>query len=304
MQIAVACAVGWDEREYALLDSGADFKLERFGALVLARPEPQAIWRRSGPEALWQSADATFAREAESAGEPERSSHWLARRSLPEQWSVRWRGLTLLARLTPFKHTGIFPEQSAHWEWLEQHIARAAGPVRVLNLFGYTGVASLVAARAGAQVTHVDASPKAIEWAHENQTASDLGAASIRWIADDALKFVRREARRGARYDLILLDPPAFGRGTKGEVWKFETSLPQLLAACRDVLAERPLGIAVTSYNLRASSLALAALLDDLGTDAGLHGTVTAGELAIAQRHTVPPRTLATAIFARWEPRP
>ncbi len=302
MRIEIALPAGWEENEYALLDSGGDYKLERFGGVVLARPDPQAIWRRSAPESLWRSADATFAREMDDSDATGRGARWSARRELPGQWPVRWRDLTLLARLTPFKHTGVFPEQATHWDWLATRVQAAGRPVRFLNLFGYTGAASLAAARAGAEVTHVDASPKVVEWARENQAASGLGDAPIRWIVDDALKFTRREARRGARYELIMLDPPAFGRGVRGEVWKFETSLPSLLVACRDVLAERPLGIIVTSYSIRASALLLAALLDDMLAGHRARGAVTAGELALAQRAAAPPRTLATAIFARWAP--
>jgi 23S rRNA (cytosine1962-C5)-methyltransferase len=297
MQIDVVLPEGWTSDQYELIDSGADYKLERFGAYELARPDPQAIWQRR-MVGRWAHADATFSRE----GDEERAAgkaHWTSRHELPESWPVTWEGITFLARLTPFKHTGIFPEQSAHWRWIRQQIHQAAGrDVHMLNLFGYTGAASLVAAQAGARVTHIDASPKSIEWARENQTASGLDDKPIRWIVDDALKFVKREARRGARYDLIVLDPPAFGRGPKGEVWKFETSLPQLLDACRDILAERPLGVLITSYSIRASALLLANLIDDMLRGQRTTGEIQTGELAISDITAT--RMLSTAIYARW----
>jgi 23S rRNA (cytosine1962-C5)-methyltransferase len=299
MQIAISLPVGWDPDQYALLDSGEDFKLERFGDVVLARPDPQAIWRRHQPASIWQSADATFRREAEDEAQSGHGAHWLAQRQLPETWPVHWRDLTLLARLTPFKHTGIFPEQSAQWDWLAQRVAGAGRAVRVLNLFGYTGAATLAAAHAGAQVTHVDASPKSVEWARENQAASGLADASIRWLVDDALKFVRREARRDSHYDLVVMDPPAFGRGPKGELWKFEESLPELLDVCCDILTPRPLGFLITSYSIRASSILLHTLLGDAMARRHPHGTTAAGELALAEADTG--RLLSTAIYARWE---
>ncbi len=303
MHISLALPPDWLAEHYALLDSGGGYKLERFGGIVVARPDPSALWARRLPEERWQMADATFSRDApegdESGGH---TARWATRRDLPETWPVRWRSLTLMARLTPFKHTGIFPEQAAHWDWIAQSIQKAQRPAtRMLNLFGYTGAASLVAAQAGAQVTHVDAAPKVLEWARENQAASALGDAPIRWLADDAQKFVRREARRGSRYDLIVMDPPAFGRGAKGEVWKIETDLSDLLAECRAILSERPIGVLVNSYGIRASALVLGNLVEDMMAGHRVAGTISAGELALAEAGSA--RLLSTAIFARWEPR-
>lgn len=296
MQIDVTPPAGWEPDQYALLDSGEGAKLERFGGVTLARPDPQALWPRRLAADTWAMADATFSRE----DDPEQGARWTTRRALAEAWPVRWRDLTVLARLTAFKHTGIFPEQAVHWDWLRARIAAAGGrTVRVLNLFGYTGVATLAAAQAGAQVTHVDASPKVLEWARENQTLSSLEAAPIRWIADDALKFVRREARRGSHYDLVMLDPPAFGRGAKGEVWKFETSLPTLLMECRAILSERPLGIILTSYTIRASALLLGNLVQGMMAGHRAKGRTHVGELALAEAHS--DCLLATAIYARWQ---
>jgi 23S rRNA (cytosine1962-C5)-methyltransferase len=299
MQIDVTLPPDWAPEEYALLDSGAGYKLERFGGVTLARPDPQAIWPRQLVPATWEAADATFSRDAGADEATGHGTHWVARRDLPEAWPVHWRDLTLLARLTPFKHTGIFPEQAAHWDWLAERIQAAGGrEVRMLNLFGYTGAATLAAARAGALVTHVDAAPKVLEWARENQGQSGLGAAPIRWLVDDAQKFVRREARRDAHYDLIMLDPPAFGRGAKGEVWKFETSLPSLLLDCRAILTPRPLGIVITGYSIRASALLLRNLLATMMAGHRVPGAITTGELALAESGVG--RLLSTAIYARW----
>lgn len=302
MQIFIEYPVGWESEEYALLDSGSDYKLERFGRYLLARPDPQALWQRLLPNKEWELADATFSKEKDSEDDAQasKSAHWSAQKTIPESWPVQWDGLTFLARLSPFKHTGIFPEQSGHWQWLQQRIRQQPHRhIRLLNLFGYTGIASLVAARAGASVTHVDASPKSIEWAKQNQDANGMQQLPIRWIVDDALKFVRREARRESHYDLIMLDPPSFGRGAKGEVWKFETSLPELLSACRDILSPQPLGILLTSYSIRASSVLLGNLLDDMLAKTALSGTISVGELAL--REQTRNRSLSTAIFARWE---
>ena len=223
--------------DYELLDSGENMKLERFGAIVVARPETQALWAKQKPE-LWKQARATFSfRDKKGA--------WDIRKPVPESWELGWKdpsnklgaGARFTAKLTSFKHTGIFPEQAPNWEWLETRVSPGA---KVLNLFGYTGVASVVAALSGAQVTHVDASKQSLDWAHDNARRSGLPEDSIRWILDDALAFAKREVRRGARYDGIILDPPAFGRGAKSEVWKIEEDLPTLLATLKELLSDAP----------------------------------------------------------------
>jgi 23S rRNA (cytosine1962-C5)-methyltransferase len=191
---------------------------------------------------------------------------------------------------------GVFPEQAAHWDWMRGRIDAARRPVKVLNLFGYTGVASLAAASAGANVTHVDASKKTIGWARENQTLSHLDDRPIRWILDDALKFVRREVRRGAQYDGFIIDPPPFGRGPKGEIWRIEESLPELLNECRQLFTPEPLFVVLTAYAIRFSALSLYYLLSEMV--ANYDGTLSGGETVIAERSTG--RLLSTAIFARW----
>lgn len=219
----------WED--YELLDSGESMKLERFGDFVLARPETQALWPKLRPE-LWERAHAAFAFEGKKGS-------WDRIRELPDSWELSWNDLRFTARLTGFKHTGIFPEQSPNWRWLSEQDKKLNEP-KVLNLFGYTGIASLAAAKASAFVTHVDASKQSLDWAHDNARLSGIFEEGIRWMLDDALAFVRREARRGARYDGIVLDPPAFGRGAKGEVWRIEEDLPKLLEALKGILKDNP----------------------------------------------------------------
>jgi 23S rRNA (cytosine1962-C5)-methyltransferase len=297
-QLHISEPQGWNPEEYALIDSGNGYKLEQFGKYILARPEPQAIWTPSRPLADWEASDARFSREGDDTDDTGKNARWITSHPVPESWPIHWEELTFLARLTPFKHTGIFPEQAAQWRWIQECISsRNSQHIKMLNLFGYTGIASLVAAKAGAQVTHLDASQKILEWARENQNLSGLSEAPIRWLVDDAFKFVRREARRDVRYDLIIMDPPAFGRGPKGEVWKFESSLPTLLEACRTILSDRPLGILINSYSLRASALLLGNLLADMMQGHRSSGTIEIGELVIPSH-----RPLSLAIYARWTP--
>lgn len=290
-------------RDYALLDSGGGLKLERFGPYTFIRPEVQAMWARSLPEKDWQAAYAVFQPSGEESG-----GHWEFYRKVADGWEMRYaltpapspigRGeLRFIAQTTPGRHLGVFPECAAHWDWMNGLIATAGRPVKMLNLFGYTGLASLACAAAGAQVTHVDASKKSVTWARENQRLSGLEGASIRWIVDDALKFVQREARRGVKYDGIYLDPPKFGRGPKGEVWEVYKSLPELLEACRTVLSDRPLFTALTVYAVKASALHLAQALQ--GTIHGFGGTLDCGELVTREQSAG--RLLSQAVYARWE---
>src|SRR5262249_4037223 len=202
--------------DYALLDSGGGRKLERVGAGTRDRPQAQALWSRRLPEA-WGHADAVFS----ASGDDEDKGRWRVDKPVPQSWPVRVAGITMLCRLSALWHLGLFPEQLPHWQWMEEGIARVTSErPRVLNLFAYTGPASLIAAKAGAEVTHVDASKKAIAWGKENQAVSGLGDAPIRWLLDDARKFVAREVRRGRTYHIIMVDPPKFGRGPNNEAWE------------------------------------------------------------------------------------
>jgi 23S rRNA (cytosine1962-C5)-methyltransferase len=229
-------------RDYELIDSGDNRKFERFGKVLLIRPETQALWRPMRPE-FWKRANGEFRFDGGKGS-------WIDKKNLPESWELGWGDAKFSVRLTSFKHIGVFPEQAANWEWIAERTmevarARKTQP-HVLNLFGYTGIATIVAARAGAALTHVDASRQSNEWAKENAILSEVpaeassDAGSIRYIFDDALKFVEREVRRGAAYDGIILDPPAFGRGAKGEVWHIEEQLPRLLEALAKILNTKP----------------------------------------------------------------
>lgn len=283
---------GWSD--YALLDSGGGAKLERFGRYCFVRPEPQAIWSRALPAKDWEAADGIFSGEERDDGG---GGRWQFKHPLADRWMMHYKDIHFWARATSFRHLGVFPEQASQWDWMSELIERAGRPTRVLNLFGYTGIATLAAARAGAQVTHVDASKQIMAWARENQALSSLEDRPIRWIIDDALKFVQREGRRQVRYDGLIIDPPKFGRGPKGEVWKLYESLPSLLSACRSLLSKRPLFTILTAYAIRTSALSLHYALEEMF--AGHHGTLATGEMVNIEQSAG--RMLSTAIFSRWE---
>ena len=299
--------------DYELLDSGDGQKLERFGPYIFARPEVQALWKKAWPAEKWQSAHAWFEPSGEESG-----GHWKFRKPVNEKWEMTYplttipsslgegagaRELRFTAMTTPGRHLGVFPECAAHWDWMAERIrkgnrpvAPTGNPVNVLNLFGYTGLATLAAAAAGAKVTHVDASKKSVTWAHENQGLSGLAEKPIRWIVDDALKFVEREARRGSRYDGIILDPPKFGRGPKGEVWEAYKGLPALLDSCASILTVSPLFVILTVYAVKASALHIAQALSEVMHN--VRGRLEMGELVTPE--TSGGRLLSQAVFARW----
>jgi 23S rRNA (cytosine1962-C5)-methyltransferase len=285
--------------DYALLDSGGGLKLERFGEYIFVRPESQAMWRRS-LDAEWKQAHAVFQPTGEESG-----GHWDFKKKVAEKWEMRYvldpsiieKGeLRFWVMTTPGRHLGVFPEVAPHWDWFSGLIAGSKREIHVLNLFGYTGLATLAAAYAGAKVTHVDASKKSVNWARENQALSNLGERPIRWIVDDALKFVQREARRGVKYDGIILDPPKFGRGPKGEVWEVYKSLPSLFEACRACLSNDPLFVVTTIYAVRASAIHVAQGMEDMMS--GFGGTIEMGELVTREQSAG--RLLSQAVYARW----
>jgi len=281
------------DRSYALVDSGNGRKLERYGEYLIERPEGQALWRPALPEREWRKADAVFTGDTDEDG----MGRWrFPKQPLGETWPLEWEGVPFLGRFTAFRHVGVFPEQAAHWRFACEAIAASKRPVRLLNLFGYTGVASLVAAAAGAHVTHVDASKKAIGWARENQELARLGDKPIRWICDDAVKFCEREVRRNSRYEAILLDPPHYGRGPKGEVWQLYEHLPHMLDLVRQMLADKPLFVVLTAYTIRSSFYALHELMQETLGDHG--GRLESGELVIATQGSE--RKLSTSLFSRW----
>jgi 23S rRNA (cytosine1962-C5)-methyltransferase len=286
--------------DYALLDSGDGLKLERFGEYIFVRPESQAMWKRS-LDAEWKQAHAVFQPTGEESG-----GHWDFKKKVDEKWEMRYildpsfveKGeLRFWAMTTPGRHLGVFPEVAAHWDWISGLIAQSKREINLLNLFGYTGLATLAAAAAGAKVTHVDASKKSVSWARDNQGLSNLTDKPIRWIVDDALKFVQRETRRGVKYDGMILDPPKFGRGPKGEVWEVYKSLPTLLQACRDCLSNDPLFVVTTIYAVRASAIHVAQTMEDMMDEFG--GEITMGELVTHEQSAG--RLLSQAVYARWE---
>ncbi|MEI7742000.1 MAG: class I SAM-dependent methyltransferase [bacterium] len=239
-------AANW--RDYELIDSGDFEKLERFGPVLMVRPEPQALWAKERPGALWTDVNATYSRTG-------REGDWQIKKKTDSSWVISWKELKFKIGMTSFKHTGLFPEQASNWEWL---LANIKPGMKVLNLFGYTGGATIVASFAGAgEVVHVDSSRPMIAWGKENQKLSGLETRKIRWIEDDVSKFIAREIRRGNKYDIILMDPPAFGRGPEGEIWKFEEHLPRLVADCAKLVNRETGHLLVNAYSLGYPALAV-----------------------------------------------
>lgn len=232
-------ADGWND--YEVIDCSKGEKLERWGDYLLIRPDPQVIWDSPRSHKGWKHPDGHYHRSAKGGGEWEFFD-------LPKQWDIRYRDLTFHLKPFSFKHTGLFPEQAANWDWFSQKIRQANRPIKVLNLFAYTGGATVAAAQAGASVTHVDASKGMVGWAKENAKSSGLESAPIRWIVDDCVKFVEREIRRGNHYDAIIMDPPSYGRGPKGEIWKIEDSIHPFIKLCARLLSEQPLFFLINSY--------------------------------------------------------
>jgi 23S rRNA (cytosine1962-C5)-methyltransferase len=270
--------------DHLLLDSGRGRKLEIFSGYTLDRPEPQADWPRSLPRSAWSEADAVF----------QRGGEWRVRREPPHGWVFRWGSLRLAIKLAPYKHTGVFPEQQSNWRWLIEAV-RAAGPEpKVLNLFAYTGGATLACALAGARVCHVDSSRPAVAWARENQRLSRLESKPVRWMVEDCLKFATREARRGARYQGIIMDPPAFGRGPGGKVFKFGRDVPRLLETCRGLMADGPCFFLLNSYNAGLGPKELAGLASQLAPTA----RIESGELGLRQESGE--RVLPCGAFVRF----
>ena len=293
-------------QDYELLDCGDGLKQERWGAYNLVRPDPQIIWPRHGsaggvaipgaPAAKWDGWDGFYHRSEQGGGK------WEYRKALPDHWKLAYAslGLTFKIHPTSFKHTGLFPEQAVNWEWFSAKIktARAAGrPVNVLNLFGYTGAATCAAAKAGASVTHIDAAEGMVKWCKENAVLSGLVDSPIRYIADDCLKFVRREQKRGKFYDAIIMDPPTYGRGATGEMWKLEEHLWPLLTECRALLTPSPLFFLINAYTARLSPTVVANLLAELMHGRG--GAITAGEVGLPIRRDG--KILPCGIYGRWE---
>jgi 23S rRNA (cytosine1962-C5)-methyltransferase len=276
--------------DWGLVDCGNGQKLERYGRYSVVRPEPQAMWEPARDD--WDP-DATFVPGSDEEG----GGRWVQHRPVPQQWELGRDGVRFNASLTPFRHLGFFPDMAPQWDWMRAKIQQGrAGDADVLNLFGYTGVGSLLLSEVGARLVHVDASKKSVEQGKDNARLSGMGDRPIRWMVDDASKFTAREVRRGRRYDGILLDPPKFGRGPTGEVWRLEENLAPLLGDCRQLLDGKSRFLVLTVYAVRMSALAIGELVKQMLGDLG--GTVEMGEMAV--REEARGLLLPTAIFARW----
>ena len=277
--------------DYEIIDCSGGEKLERWGKYLLVRPDPQVIWDTPHTDPAWKKKNGHYHRSSKGGGQWEFFD-------LPDQWSIGYNGLTFHLKPFSFKHTGLFPEQAANWDWFGPKIAGGGRPIKVLNLFAYTGGATLAAAKARPSVTHVDASKGMVTWAKENAQASGLGNAPIRWIVDDCVKFVEREIRRGNRYDAIIMDPPSYGRGPKGEIWKIETAIHPLIHLCAQLLSPDPLFFLVNSYT---TGLAPSVLSYLLGVELlpRLGGTLSAGEVGLPVTSTG--LILPCGASGRWE---
>jgi 23S rRNA (cytosine1962-C5)-methyltransferase len=281
--------------DYGLIDSGDGKKLERCGPYRLVRPEPQCLWRPRLDAAEWDKADAVF-----DPTDEDEAGRWRFAAKPKDAWPLAWKEVKFHGRFTAFRHLAFFPEQAANWDWLDRHLRARPGPKRVLNLFGYTGVASLVCAAAGAAVTHVDASKKAIGWARENAELSGLTDRPVRWICEDARRYVQREARRGSQYEGIILDPPKYGRGPTGEVWRLFEDLPELIRLCIGLLSDKASFLILNGYAERISGLSLAGLMAE--AMAGRGGAIEWGELALMEE--AGDRGAGLSFFARWSAEP
>ncbi len=278
------------QKDYELLDAGSGAKLERYGDFTLLRPDPEALWKQTLGENVWSKADLKFIRNGNR-------TKWEIRRGVPRNWNIEFGGLTFSIKPTSFKHTGLFPEQLPNWQWMQEKIrgVKSKAP-SILNLFAYTGGASIASAAAGASVAHVDGSKTAVAWARENAELSGLTDAPIRWIVEDCVLFLKREIKRGNRYDAIIMDPPSFGHGPKDELWKIEEHFLELMELCRQVLSDTPLFIVINGYTAGYSAIAYENNLKDMTK--GLGGTIETGELVIEQ--TASDKLLPCGIFARW----
>lgn len=261
-------------KDYKIIDTSSGDKLESWGGKVLVRPDPQIIWKSPHRSELWNKADGVYHRSSKGGGE------WEYKTKLPESWKISYGNLTFNIRPTGFKHTGLFPEQAVNWDYMAEKIKNADRPIKVLNLFAYTGGATLACAEAGAQVSHVDASKGMVQWARDNAASSNLSDKPIRWLVDDCEKFVRREIRRGNFYDAIVMDPPSYGRGPGGEIWKLEDSIYDLVKVCSEVLSDNPLFFLLNSYTTGLSPSVMAYILNDILTEK-FGGSVNADEIGL-----------------------
>ena len=284
--------VAKDWKDYEILDMANGEKLERWKDIILVRPDPQIIWKYKSFPDKWKDAYARYTRSNTGGG------NWEYTKRVPEVWQVKYKNLTFNLKPMGFKHTGLFPEQAVNWDWMMHKIKEANRPIKVLNLFAYTGGATVACLAAGASVCHVDSSKGMVTWAKENVNASGLQEKPVRYIVDDVVKFVNREIRRGNTYDAIIMDPPSYGRGTNGEVWKFEENIEELVALCTKVLSGNPLFFLINSYTTGISSTVLTNILN-LHVQKKYTGVVECGEVGLPMKNSK--LILPCGIFGRWE---
>lgn len=289
-EIKIFCSKDW--HSYELLDTGEGEKLEKFGPYTFVRPYEDAVWKKNLPKGEWEKSDGKFWSSSKGA-----KAGWKINSKIEKKWEMSYKDIKFRASPTPFRHLSFFPEQASHWDFIEEKIKNSGRKIKFLNLFGYTGVASLFALRAGGDVTHLDASKQSLDLAKENQKLNnDLQNLPMRIILDDALKFIEREAKRGNKYDAIIMDPPKFGRGPKGEIWKLEEKLPELLSGVKKILSDKPLFVILTSYSTDSSSLVLGYALDEITKDLG--GSVEQGEMCVLEKPNE--RLVSLAHTAVW----
>ena len=270
-------ADGW--KDYELLDCSDGERLERWGDVILIRPDPQVIWKTPKKHPMWKNANARYLRSSTGGG------HWEILRKTPDSWRINYKDLSLNVKTMGFKHTGIFPEQAVNWDYTAEIIKKAGRPVKVLNLFSYTGGATVACLKAGAQVVHVDASKGMVAWAKENAAVSSVADRPVRWIVDDCIKFVQREIRRGNKYDIIIMDPPSYGRGPGGEVWKLEDEVYSFVELCTKVLSDDPLMVLINSYTTGLSPAVMQYILGALVVPQ-FGGEVTGSEIGLPVTRT------------------
>ena len=277
-------------KDYEILDMANGEKLERWGDVILIRPDPQIIWKSKSFPKKWESANARYNRSSSGGG------GWKYNKRMPENWQIKYKDLTFNIKPMGFKHTGLFPEQAVNWDWMIAKIKNAKRDIKVLNLFAYTGGATVACSYAGASVCHVDSSKGMTTWAKENVASSGLEKRPIRFIVDDVVKFVNREIRRGNKYDAIIMDPPSYGRGTNGEVWKFEENIADLVELCTNVLSDNPLFFLINSYTTGISSTVLE---DILRLNIKKNGKFSHGEIGLPMRDSK--LILPCGIYGKWE---
>ena len=279
-------------KDYKIIDMADGQKLEQWGNTVLSRPDPQIVWKKKSYPEEWKKANAVYSRSKTGGGS------WEYKKKIPAAWQIKYKDLTFNIKPMGFKHTGLFPEQAVNWDWMRNKIKNAKREIKVLNLFAYTGGATVACLAEGASVCHVDSSKGMVTWAKENVTSSGLADKKIRYIVDDVIKFVNREIRRGNKYDAIIMDPPSYGRGTNGEVWQFENNIYDLVELCTKVLSDNPLFFLINSYTTGISSTVLANILN-LTVSKKYKGKVESGEIGLPMEKSS--LVLPAGIFGRWE---